>query len=59
MSIELKKVYKNHEKVIQNTLFILCLPFFLILANMVCSAIFNLGTYVGTFLRCLYELVVF
>lgn len=59
MFMQIKEVYKNHEKGFQNVILILGLPFFLILANLIGSAILNLGTYVGTFLRCLYELVVF
>ncbi len=59
MSYEIKKIYKNHEHVFRFIIILIMLPLFLILTELILSAILNLGTYVGTFLRCLYELVVF
>lgn len=59
MSFEIRKHYLKYQKVIQNVLLILFFPLFLILTELVLSAFLNLGNYVGTFIRCLYELVVF
>lgn len=50
------KSIENNKKTI---LGILISPFILIILNILATCIFNIGTYCGTFLRCLYTIVVY
>jgi len=52
------KIIKNKDfsKIISS---IIIAPFCLIIFNLLFNTIFNLGTYTGTFIRCLYNLVVY
>lgn len=57
--IHIKKLILNHKRIIINTLLLLSSPFCLVILNMLCNTLFNLGIYVGTFLRFLYNFIVY
>lgn len=57
--IEFKNRLLSHKKVIEIIIFTLALPFCLTIINMFLSTLFNLGVYSGTFLRFLYDVVVY
>ncbi|MBD9105681.1 hypothetical protein EGW03_04305 [bacterium] len=40
-------------------LIVFSLPFALVITNLLMQTLFNLGTYTGTFLRFLYQIVVY
>lgn len=40
-------------------LIVFSLPFVLVVTNLLMQTLFNLGTYTGTFLRFLYQIVVY
>lgn len=40
-------------------LIVFFLPFALVITNLLMQTLFNLGTYTGTFLRFLYQIVVY
>ncbi len=48
----------KNNKIIQNVLLLVFSPIIMISFNVVVVTIFNIGTYLGTFLRALYHLVV-
>lgn len=54
-----KNYVLEYQKIIKTTLFILCLPISLTVLNYILNTILNLGTYTGTFLRFLYDIVVY
>ena len=49
----------EYKKIIKTILFILCSPIILTVLNYVLNTILNLGLYTGTFLRFLYDIVVY
>ena len=59
MSIKIKKFCCVHKSILKFILYLLCLPFVLVFMNYLINAIFNLGVYAGTFIRCLYNIVVY
>ena len=59
MSNKIKEMYYTRKKVINNILFILTIPFLLIVINLLTNTIFNLGVYTGTFMRFLYDIVTY
>ena len=54
-----KNYVLEYQKIIKTTLFILCLPISLTVLNYILNTILNLGVYTGTFLRFLYDIVVY
>ena len=59
MPIKIKAFYDNHQRIIRFLLYLLIVPFLLVLINYLTNTLFNLGIGTGTFLRALYELVVY
>lgn len=61
MSSLVKAKYKilEYQKIGRTIAFILCLPFGLIILNLLLNTLFQLGIYTGTFLRFLYSIVVY
>ena len=59
MSFKIKLFYQEHNKLINIFLFIISLPFVLVFINYFSETLYNLGTYFGTFLRHLYDIVVY
>lgn len=57
--IKLKKLLFDYQKVIKIISVIICLPFGLIILELLLNSIFNLGIYTGTFFRFLYDIVVY
>lgn len=57
--IKIKQGYLKYQKIINTAFFLLLLPLGLIVLELVMRSIFNLGSYTGTFLRCLYDIVVY
>lgn len=55
----MKTLYQNHSKIFNAIILILSLPILLPTMELVVKAIFNLGTYTGTFMRALYQIIVF
>lgn len=51
--------YKQHAKIFNTILLIIVSPLILTVITMLAQTILNLGSYLGTFLRYLYEIVVF
>ncbi|MEG1597088.1 MAG: hypothetical protein RR359_02305 [Bacilli bacterium] len=51
-------IIKSNKKTIMLVLTILAIPFVLIMLEIGIVFIFNLGTYLGTFMRGLYQIVV-
>jgi len=49
----------EYQKIIKTIIFITSLPIILTVLNYLLNTILNLGIYTGTFLRFLYELVVY
>ena len=49
----------KNNKYIKLLLLIIAIPFLLVVINLLLNTIFNLGIYVGTFLRFMYNIVVF
>ena len=54
--VKLRNLLCDNVKVI---VFLICLPFGTYLLNLVLNMFFNLGIYTGTFLRFLYDIVVY
>lgn len=54
-----KKIIVNHKNIIKNVMLIICSPFLVMIIQMFLQTILNLGLYFGTFIRCLYEIVVY
>jgi len=57
--IKIKEQLFVKQKVIRTIGFIICSPFVLTILNLLLQTLFNLGIYTGTFLRFLYEFVVY
>ena len=57
--IKIKNKIQTQQKVIKTFLIIISLPLGLTILELLLSSIFNLGIYTGTFLRFLYEIVVY
>lgn len=57
--IKIKNIIESKQKLIKIILIIICLPFGLTVLNLLLNSLFNLGIYTGTFLRFLYEIVVY
>lgn len=57
--IKAKEKILEHQKLIKLIIFILALPFVLTTLNLFFKTLFQLGVYAGTFLRFLYEFVVY
>ena len=59
MSNKIKNNILLHSNVIKKVFYIISIPFGLRIANLLGKSLFNLGTYTGTFLRFLYDIVVY
>lgn len=57
MFLQVKEFIKEREKLFLNIIQIISFPFLMIVFSIFASAILNLGTYVGTFIRNVFELV--
>ena len=57
--IKVKDSILSHQKIMKTIGLIACLPFGLIIIDLLLKSIFNLGIYTGTFLRFLYDFVVY
>ena len=55
------KIIKNIEsnRIVKVILFILLSPFIAMFLTLILKTLFNLGTYLGTFLRFLFDIVVY
>ena len=54
-----KNVFLEHKKIVKTIILFLCLPFGLTVLNLLLSTLFQLGIYLGTFIRFLYHIVVY
>lgn len=57
MFLQIKKILKDKSAFFLNIFQIAIFPIFMIIVGIFASAILNLGTYVGTFIRNVFELV--
>ena len=57
--IKIKQNYLKYKKTINIILILILLPVGLTILDLVLHFIFNLGIYIGTFLRYLYNIVVY
>lgn len=55
----LSTIKKKPKKYIKLFLIIAFLPIMLVVVNLILNTLFNLGIYVGTFLRFVYHIIVF
>ena len=55
----MKELYLKHQKLYNTLLTIISLPFILMILELIMKTIFYLGTYTGTFLRGLYQIVLY
>lgn len=57
MFLQVKEFLRERKKFLFNIFQIISFPIFMIVVGIFASAILNLGTYVGTFIRNVFELV--
>jgi len=57
--IKLKKIVFENKQMIKTIMLIISSPFILIVLNLILNTLFELGIYVGTFIRFLYSIVVY
>ena len=59
MSIKIKEFYVKHDRGIRFWGYLFILPILLVAITNLANVVFNLGVYMGTFIRALYNLVVY
>jgi len=57
MFLQIKNFWNEKRKLCLNIIQVVSFPFLMIVVSIFASAILNLGTYVGTFIRNVFELV--
>lgn len=54
----INKLKYSKKQILKVTIIIISLPLIMFLFNTIVATIFNLGIFIGTFLRCVYNFVV-